>query len=450
MQKRPAPRRIGNRVVTTETIAPGAVTSETIAPGAVSTDPSIIEDIETAQATADGKNKIYRQTTQPPGTAYSEGDLWFDTDDGNKFYRFTSGSWVAFTLGDAALASISASKITAGTIDASVITVSNINAGNITAGVISSGRINTASISAADVNADRITAGILSSIQIRAGTPVSGVYPFSVSTAGAVRAVSGEIGAFSLSGTTLSASSLATGTGGATANISLAAAGQINTRINFDNGIGTTWYVDTFINKADDQGGINVEGTASGVFKQTRIRSSFVQSEIHIGEEFQHGTSATGRYTSSDTHTRIGSGSTNVGAFRVANGVNVYDQVVSGRDVFINNNGTLGYATSSLRYKEEVNNLLVDYKDVLKIEPVTFYYKPGMVADLTYENREIEVGVIAEQVEEIGSLHHLLTYTGDQIQGFKYNRLTVYLLEVCRKQEEAIEDLKARISALES
>ena len=84
-----------------------------------------------AQTTADGKNKIYRQTTMPTTGPFSEGDLWFDTDDDNKFYRYTSGAFSAFTLGNEALASLSANKLTAGTIDASVITVSNINAGNI-------------------------------------------------------------------------------------------------------------------------------------------------------------------------------------------------------------------------------------------------------------------------------------------------------------------------------
>lgn len=49
-------------------------------------------DAATAQATADGKIDSFWQTTAP-GTA-AEGDLWFDTDDGYKQYRWTSGSWV--------------------------------------------------------------------------------------------------------------------------------------------------------------------------------------------------------------------------------------------------------------------------------------------------------------------------------------------------------------------
>jgi len=118
-----------------------------------------------AQTTADGKNRIYRQTTQPTGGTYAEGDLWFDTDDDNKFYRYTSGVWSGFTLGDNALASLSATKLTAGTIDASVITVSNINAGNISTGFLAAARIEAATITGA-----KLVAGTIESAQIATGT----------------------------------------------------------------------------------------------------------------------------------------------------------------------------------------------------------------------------------------------------------------------------------------
>jgi hypothetical protein len=51
-----------------------------------------LSDASAAQATADGKIDTFWQTTAP-GSA-SEGDLWFDTDDGFKQYRRTSGAWV--------------------------------------------------------------------------------------------------------------------------------------------------------------------------------------------------------------------------------------------------------------------------------------------------------------------------------------------------------------------
>jgi hypothetical protein len=94
--------------------------------------------ISAAQATADSKIKTFYQTTAP--TATGVGDIWFDTDDDYKFYRYNADpntpGWVGFTLGDNALDSISANKITAGTIDASVITVSNLDAGNIAVGTL--------------------------------------------------------------------------------------------------------------------------------------------------------------------------------------------------------------------------------------------------------------------------------------------------------------------------
>lgn len=107
-----------------------------------------------AQASADGKNTIYRQDSQPTGGTYVTGDIWFDTDDDNKIYRYSSATstWVGFTLGNNALASISANKITAGTIDASVITVSNLDAGNITTGTLSGRTISGGTITGAIIN----------------------------------------------------------------------------------------------------------------------------------------------------------------------------------------------------------------------------------------------------------------------------------------------------------
>jgi hypothetical protein len=71
----------------------GAAAAEAAAAAAQSAAAGAAAAAAAAQTTADGKNKVYRQTTQPTGGTYVEGDLWFDTDDDNKIYRFTSGSW---------------------------------------------------------------------------------------------------------------------------------------------------------------------------------------------------------------------------------------------------------------------------------------------------------------------------------------------------------------------
>lgn len=55
-----------------------------------------------AQATADGKIITFAQTSQP--TASAVGDLWIDTDDKNKLYRWDGSKWVEYrdkTIADA-------------------------------------------------------------------------------------------------------------------------------------------------------------------------------------------------------------------------------------------------------------------------------------------------------------------------------------------------------------
>jgi hypothetical protein len=158
-----------------------------------------------AQTTADGKNKIYRQTTMPTTGPFSEGDLWFDTDDDNKFYRYTAGAFSAFTLGNEALASLSANKLTAGTIDASVITVSNLNAGNISTGVLNADRIQAASITGA-----KLVAGTIEAVSIAAGT-ITGA-KLAVGTIEAVSIAAGTITGAKIAATTITASNIAVAT----------------------------------------------------------------------------------------------------------------------------------------------------------------------------------------------------------------------------------------------
>jgi hypothetical protein len=195
MERRPVRTKLQNRVVTTAAIAVNAVGPDEVSFGTTVITDAAVNTIEnpkdgllvinetagttsvysgeqgeyiqlpavddTARTSADGKNTIYRQNTQPTGT-FAVGDTWFDSDDDNKLYRWTGTAWGPFTLGNNALASISASKITAGTIDASQITVSNLDAGNITTGSLTAARIATTAL-----NANNITAGVITGRTLR-------------------------------------------------------------------------------------------------------------------------------------------------------------------------------------------------------------------------------------------------------------------------------------------
>lgn len=76
-------------------------------------------DADAAYALADGKIDTYFQTTAPTGA--SIGDLWFDTDDQNKLYRYSGSAWVVAqdgAIGDAITAAAGAQA----TADSKIVT----------------------------------------------------------------------------------------------------------------------------------------------------------------------------------------------------------------------------------------------------------------------------------------------------------------------------------------
>lgn len=76
---------------------------------------------EAVETTANGKNKVYFEPVEPtpPEGGFTDDDLWWDTDDGYKPYRWDStansgaGGWVGYTFGSGALSdgSVTDSKL---------------------------------------------------------------------------------------------------------------------------------------------------------------------------------------------------------------------------------------------------------------------------------------------------------------------------------------------------
>jgi hypothetical protein len=206
MERRPVRTKLQNRVVTTAAIAVNAVGPDEVSFGTtvITSDPvntienpkdglfvvnqtagttsvyseqqgsyvalpavdgTARDNADAAQATADGKNKIFRQNNAPT-VDVSAGDLWYDQDDGNKMYRYVGSPTNAWTegvvLGTNAVANLNASVITAGTINANTISLINLNASNI-----STGDLNAARIATTALNANNITAGTISGITIQ-------------------------------------------------------------------------------------------------------------------------------------------------------------------------------------------------------------------------------------------------------------------------------------------
>jgi hypothetical protein len=312
-----------------------------------------------AQTTADGKNKIYRQGTTPTGT-FSVGDLWFNTSSDNAISRWDGSTWVLNTLGNNALASISANKITAGTIDASVITVSNINAGNISTGTLAAARIAANSLDASKITAGTITATQISSSYVYAGTIAAGnITTGTLSATVSLAAVSGTIGGFTLASTYLS------GAGGFT----LYANGTI------DGGSANT----IFYGKGNFGGGtagsetLIVTGTSNFNGTLTGLAITANGSMTANAELF-----AAGHQTTTNT----------------ANGF-----------IFTTGGRIARSTASSERYKENIVDLSqvpeLDPKKLLNLPVRAFTYKDGEVPESDDRYKQLIPGFIAEEVDAI-------------------------------------------------
>ncbi|MBD8077700.1 tail fiber domain-containing protein [Cellulosimicrobium arenosum] len=102
----------------------------------------------------------------------------------------------------------------------------------------------------------------------------------------------------------------------------------------------------------------------------------------------------------------------------------------------------IGRATSSRRYKSEIEAHDIDPEVVLSLQPVTYQHQndPQGVR---------EFGLIAEDVHDAG-LPEIVTWYADKIDGIRYDQLGVALLSVVKAQAAQIKALSARLDALEN
>lgn len=67
----------------------------------------IAEDAEAAMRSANGKNKVFHQSTAPSSDdGLTAGDIWFDTANDNQINTWTGSAWSAFELGEDAIANL--------------------------------------------------------------------------------------------------------------------------------------------------------------------------------------------------------------------------------------------------------------------------------------------------------------------------------------------------------
>lgn len=92
---------------------------------------------------------------------------------------------------------------------------------------------------------------------------------------------------------------------------------------------------------------------------------------------------------------------------------------------------------SSIRYKEDIQDLTYSVEDVIKLRGVT-YKKKG--------TSHTEIGVIAEEVNDI--IPEVVAKNSDgSVESVSYGRLTAVLIEAIKEQQKQIEELKNLLNA---
>jgi len=103
-----------------------------------------------------------------------------------------------------------------------------------------------------------------------------------------------------------------------------------------------------------------------------------------------------------------------------------------------NANNVISTCSSSLRYKNEVQNFTGGLNIINRLRPITFTWKTGELRD---------IGFGAEEVEKV---EPLLTFRNDQgeIEGVKYGQITAVLVNAIKEQQAQINSQENRIDTL--
>jgi hypothetical protein len=106
--------------------------------------------------------------------------------------------------------------------------------------------------------------------------------------------------------------------------------------------------------------------------------------------------------------------------------------------------GQLGVASSSRRYKEDIEDMGEASRDLMRLRPVTFRYKKPFADG----SKPVQYGLIAEEVDEV--YPDLVAHSADgQIETVKYQVLDSMLLNEVQRQQAEIGAQKEELRRLE-
>jgi hypothetical protein len=106
----------------------------------------------------------------------------------------------------------------------------------------------------------------------------------------------------------------------------------------------------------------------------------------------------------------------------------------NGVEVLVNGTGQLGTTTSSRRYKHKIADMGEESALLMKLRPVSFYYKPELD-----DTQTRQYGLVAEEVAKVAP--QLVVFDGDGApQSVRYHFVNAMLLNEVQKQRRLVEE----------
>lgn len=381
--------QITNTPITVTQTADFTVTNVTpIVPATTADTGSLQTQITTAQATADGKNKVNYSTATPSGAGSNVGDIWWQYSAGIVIgqWSWTGSSWATSPISSAVIANIDAGKITSG-----IISSIEYNNGSGTFAVTAAGALTATS------------ATITGTINATAGT-----FSGTITAGGIIQSSSGS-NAVSLIG---SSNSLSFKNGGSTVGhiVPLSSNGVLMHYGATADGSGGT-FPQMFVGSANAS--MSASATHSiGVSTSIGINLTASSGNINLNSQTNYTGVATGSGTSM---------------------------------VLVTTGSRIAIVTSSERFKEEIK--YVDSQGwlnkILALKPITYKTSSDFTTD--GEENETQYGFLAEDVYDLGGGLEkavVLDPLGDPFS-LSYDRFTVFLTL-------AIKELKADLDKLDT
>lgn len=112
----------------------------------------------------------------------------------------------------------------------------------------------------------------------------------------------------------------------------------------------------------------------------------------------------------------------------------------TGTSLIADTDGNIFMLTSSKRFKNNISTYSRQWENILNLKPKSFNYK---------ESGSRDIGYIAEDVDALGMKDLVIYDKQGKPFSLKYSQLSIYIIEIIKKQQTKLIDLENRIKILE-